>query len=140
ARGRVLVWLAPLIDISPLAVPAPLLLCLAITLARQAFGAPPQKSSAAVVVAFSPPIARMVAIKLGDPGIVAPERFAQLFNAGEHGVPELAVIVMLGNGFIITSMVWASFVVALIDQRAVKAAAILLLGAALTLFGVIHSV
>jgi len=50
------------------------------------------------------------------------------------------VIVMLGNGFIITSMVWASFVVALIDHRPYKAAAIVLLGAGLTLFGVIHSV
>jgi AGZA family xanthine/uracil permease-like MFS transporter len=82
----------------------------------------------------------MLAIKLGDPGIVAPERFAQLFAANDHGVAELAVIVMLGNGFIITSMVWASLVVALIDQRPARAAAILVLGAGLTAFGVIHSV
>jgi len=50
------------------------------------------------------------------------------------------VIVMLGNGFIITSMVWASFVVALVDLRRARAGAILLLGALLTVFGVIHSV
>ena len=37
-------------------------------------------------------------------------------------------------------MVWASFVVALIDHRPRKAAAILLAGAALTAFGIIHSV
>jgi len=47
---------------------------------------------------------------------------------------------MLGNGFIITSMVWASFVVALIDRRTGRAAAILALAALLTAFGVIHSV
>jgi AGZA family xanthine/uracil permease-like MFS transporter len=82
----------------------------------------------------------MLAIKLGDPGIVPPEQFARLFAAADGGLPELAVIVMLGNGFIITSMVWASFVVALIDQRHARAAAILLLGALLTAFGVIHSI
>jgi len=37
-------------------------------------------------------------------------------------------------------MVWASFVVALIDGRPLRAALILLLGGALSLFGVIHSV
>jgi len=57
-----------------------------------------------------------------------------------HGVSELAVIIMLGNGFIITSMVWASFVVALIDQRPVRAALVLGLGAVLTACGIIHSV
>jgi AGZA family xanthine/uracil permease-like MFS transporter len=138
--GGVFGWLANLIDILPLAVLAPILIFVAINITMQAFEATPHKYFAAVVMAFFPPIARMLAIKLGDPGIVPPDRFAQLFSAGEHGVSELAVVVMLGNGFIITSMVWASFVVALIDQRPAKAAAILLLGAALTLFGVIHSV
>ncbi|HSE11215.1 MAG TPA: hypothetical protein VLB69_01155, partial [Rudaea sp.] len=76
----------------------------------------------------------------GDPAIVPPDRFEHLFGAADGGLPELAVIVMLGNGFIITSMVWASFVVALIDQRRARAAAILLLGALLTAFGVIHSI
>jgi AGZA family xanthine/uracil permease-like MFS transporter len=37
-------------------------------------------------------------------------------------------------------MIWASFVVAMIDRRPRRAAWILLLGGALTLFGVIHSV
>jgi AGZA family xanthine/uracil permease-like MFS transporter len=50
------------------------------------------------------------------------------------------VITVLGNGFIITSMIWASFLVALIDGRTRRAACILLSGAALSLFGIIHSV
>ena len=91
-------------------------------------------------MAFFPPIARMVAIKLGDPSIVAPDHFAQLYANTDGGLPVMAVIFILGNGFIITSMVWASFVVALIDQRPRKAAAILLAGAALTASGIIHSV
>jgi hypothetical protein len=133
-------WIANLIEWIPIAVLAPILIFVAINITMQAFEATPQKYFGAVVIAFFPPIARMLAIKLGDPGIVPPDQFAHLFAAAEGGLPELAVIVMLGNGFIITSMVWASFVVALIDHRPYKAAAIVLLGAGLTLFGVIHSV
>src|SRR3546814_14094417 len=57
-----------------------------------------------------------------------------------HGLPELAVILALGNGFIITSMLWISTVVAMIDGRLLRAAGCLLVAAALALFGLIHSV
>lgn len=96
--------------------------------------------AAAVVFSFFPAIARMVTIKLSDPTYVAPDHFAALFNDGARGISELAVITVLGNGFIITSMIWASFVVALIDGRTARAASIVLLGAVLTVFGLIHSV
>jgi adenine/guanine/hypoxanthine permease len=46
---------------------------------------------------------------------------------------------MLGNGFIITSMLWASLVVALIDSKLRRAAGILLVAAVLCAFGFIHS-
>jgi AGZA family xanthine/uracil permease-like MFS transporter len=138
--GGVFGYLSNLIELLPLAVLAPILIFIAINITTQAFEATPQKYYAAVVFAFFPPIARMLAIKLGDPGIVPPEQFAHLFAAADGGLPELAVIVILGNGFIITSMLWASFVVALVDQRPRHAAAVLLLGAGLTLFGIIHSV
>jgi adenine/guanine/hypoxanthine permease len=47
---------------------------------------------------------------------------------------------MLGNGFIITSMLWATALAALIDQRPLRAAGALAIGAVLTAFGVMHSV
>ena len=138
--GGVFGYLSNLVEFIPLAVLAPILIFIAIHITMQAFEATPQKYFAAVVMAFFPAVARMLAIKLGDPGIVAPEHFAQLYTHADQGLPELAVIVILGNGFIITSMVWASFVVALIDRHLRRAAAIVLIGAALTMFGVIHSV
>ena len=55
-------------------------------------------------------------------------------------MPELAVIIALGNGFIITSMIWAGFLAAMVDRRPAAAVVTLLAGALLTLFGVIHSV
>ena len=50
------------------------------------------------------------------------------------------MIVTLGNGFIITAMLWTAAVVAMIDGQLRRASAFLLAGAALAAFGVIHSV
>jgi len=137
--GGMLGYLSNLVELLPLVVLAPILVYVAISITTQAFEATPTRYAAAVVFSFFPAIARMLAIKLGDPTYVAPEHFAALFNDASHGIAELAVITVLGNGFIITSMIWASFVVAMIDGRNGRAALIVLLGGALTLFGVIHS-
>ena len=138
--GGVFGYLSNLVELLPLPVLAPILVFVAIGITVQAFEATPLRYAAAVVFSFFPAIARMLTIKLSDPTYVSPEHFAGLFNDSTHGISELAVITVLGNGFIITSMIWASFVVALIDQRPLRAALILLLGGALSLFGVIHSV
>ncbi|MEO7431374.1 MAG: hypothetical protein ABIR62_05010, partial [Dokdonella sp.] len=138
--GGVFGYLSNFVELLPLAILAPILVFVAISITTQAFEATPQRYAAAVVFSFFPAIARMVAIKFSDPSVVAPDRFAALLGATGKGLPELAVLVALGNGFIITSMIWASFVVALIDHQLRRASAIVLLGAVLTAFGVIHSV
>jgi AGZA family xanthine/uracil permease-like MFS transporter len=138
--GGVFGYLSNLVELLPLAVLAPILVFVAIGITTQAFEATPTRYAAAVVFSFFPAIARMVAIKLGDPTYVAPDHFTTLYNDASQGISELAVINVLGNGFIITSMIWASFVVAMIDAKPGRAAWIVLLGGALTLFGVIHSV
>ncbi|HET6553370.1 MAG TPA: hypothetical protein VFG49_07520 [Dyella sp.] len=138
--GGVFGYLSNLVELVPLSVLAPILVFVAIGITVQAFEATPMRYAAAVVFSFFPAIARMVTIKLSDPAYVAPEHFQALFTDQSHGMPELAVITILGNGFIITSMIWASFLVALIDGRTMRACAILLLGGALSLFGIIHSV
>ena len=138
--GGVFGYLSNLVELVPLSVLAPILVFVAIGITVQAFEATPMRYAAAVVFSFFPAIARMVTIKLSDPTYVSPQHFGELFNQQGHGIAELAVITILGNGFIITSMVWASFVVAMIDGKSGRAALILLLGAGLTLFGLIHSV
>ena len=138
--GGVLGYLSNLVELLPLAVLAPILVFVAIDITTQAFEATPIQHAAAVVFSFFPAIARLVAIKLGDPTYVSPEHFAQLLNATDNGLPELGVIVTLGNGFIITSMIWGAFLAALVDRRTWAAIASLLAGGALTLFGVMHSV
>ena len=138
--GGVLGYVSGLVELLPLAVLAPIIIYVAIDITVQAFDATPKPHAPAVVFAFLPAIAYLMTIKLGNPGIVPPEQFAQLFADASHGLPELAVIVMLGNGFIITSMIWATTLAALIDARPRRAAVTLLIGAAFTAFGVIHSV
>ena len=138
--GGMLGVLAALVEFLPLAVLAPILVYVAIGICVQSFEATPRKYWAAVVIAFFPAIARMLAIKLGDPNYVPFERFGELYAPGAHGPSELFTIVVLGNGFILTSMVWAAAYVAVIDSKAWRASFALVIGAALTAFGLIHSI
>ena len=138
--GGMLGYLSNMIELIPLPVLAPVLVFLALNITAQAFSAVPPRHAPAVAICFFPSIARLVTIELGNPKFIAPERFAQLMNLAEHGLPTMAVIVALGNGFIITATLWAAFVVEMIEQRLRAAAAYLAAGAALCCFGIIHSV
>jgi AGZA family xanthine/uracil permease-like MFS transporter len=131
---------AGMVELVPLAVLAPIIVYVALDITVQAFDATPRPHWPAVALAFLPSVAYLLMIKLGNPGVVPPERFAQLFADTAHGVPELAVTVMLGNGFIITAMLWAATLVAMIDAKPWRAAGTLAVAALLTAFGVIHSV
>jgi AGZA family xanthine/uracil permease-like MFS transporter len=138
--GGMLGYLSNLIELIPLPVLAPVLVFLALNITVQAFSAVPLRHAPAVAICFFPSIARLLTIELSDPKFIAPERFAQLMNLAEHGLPAMAVIVALGNGFIITATLWAAFVVEMIEHRLRAAAAYLAAGAALCCFGIIHSV
>jgi AGZA family xanthine/uracil permease-like MFS transporter len=138
--GGILGYLSNLVELVPLAVLAPILVYVSIDITAQAFEASPGRHAAAVAFSFFPAIARLVAIELGNPDYVAPGHFSELLTSTAHGMPEVAVIVALGNGFIITSMIWAGFLAALVDRKTGVAVTTLLAGAVLTLFGVIHSV
>ena len=138
--GGVLGYLSNLIELLPLPVLAPILVFVALEITTQAFHTTPAAHASAVVFSFLPVIARLLTIKLGDPSYLAPDHFAALLGASDHGLPELGLIVMLGNGFIITSMIWGTFLVALIEQNYRAAIISLLVAMVLTSCGVIHSV
>jgi len=138
--GGIFGYLSNLVELLPLAALAPILVFVSIDITTQAFQATPARHAAAVVFSFFPAIARLLAIKLGDPAYIAPEHFATLLGASDRGLPELGLIVALGNGFIITSMIWGAFLAALLDRRHGAASLALLTGAVFTLFGIIHSV
>jgi len=92
-----------------------------------------------VAFAFFPTIARLVQIQLSNTDFVPVERFQQLLAGTGGRLPDLLVTVALGNGFILTAMLWGAFVAKLIDLVLRSASFYLLLCGVLTFFGVIHS-
>lgn len=139
--GGMLGLVSGLVQWLPLAVLAPIIVYVALDITTQAFQATPREHAAAMVLGFLPSVAYMLSIKLGNPAWIPPQHFAELMAASDSpGLPEMAVIVTLGNGFIITAMIWTSAVAAMVDRRLLRAAAFLFAGAVLALFGIIHSV
>ncbi|GAB3334854.1 hypothetical protein [Marilutibacter aestuarii] len=139
--GGMLGFVSGLVQWLPLAVLAPIIAYVGLDITVQAFQSTRREHAIAVALAFLPSVAYLLVIKLGNPAWIEPARFAELYAHGEgSGLPELATIVVLGNGFIITAMLWASALVAMIEGRLRLAAGWLLAAAALCLFGVIHSV
>jgi len=137
--GGMLGVISGLVQWLPLAVLAPIIVYVSIDITTQAFQATPRRHAGAMVLGFLPSVAYLLAIKA--PGWIAPERLAELVSTVDgHGLPELAVIFTLGNGFIITSMLWIATVAAMVDGRLRRACVFLLVAAGLTLFGLIHSV
>jgi AGZA family xanthine/uracil permease-like MFS transporter len=127
---------AVLVRLLPEAAVAPILVFVGLQITAQAFLASPARHAPAVAVSFLPAVAALVLIQgsllLGGVGKSAADL------AGEGRLVWGALLV-LGNGFILTALVWGSALVAIIDRRPQVAAAVLAIAAVATLFGLIHS-
>ncbi|MGB2869845.1 MAG: hypothetical protein WBD36_15455 [Bacteroidota bacterium] len=137
--GGMLGYVSFIVELIPRAVLAPILVFVAFDIIMQSFHAVPKRHAPAVAFAFFPTIARLLAIKLGNPEAVTPETFNNLMNAPGKALPELQVIVALGNGFIVTGMLWAAFLAELIDRRLKISCVYLLILAGFSFFGIVHS-
>ena len=137
--GGVLGYISFIVELIPRAVIAPILVFVALEIMCQAFLACPARHAPAVALAFFPTLGALVQIKLSNPAFVAPERFQQLLTAPGRELPELAVTVALGNGFVLTAMLWGALLAKLIDRQLKAASGYSLLCAGLTFFGLIHS-
>jgi AGZA family xanthine/uracil permease-like MFS transporter len=127
---------AVLVRLLPEAAVAPILVFVGLQITAQAFLASPERHAPAVAVAFLPAVAALVLIQggllLGGVGKSA----ADLTGEGRL---VWAALLVLGNGFILTALVWGSALVAIIDRRLRVAGAVLAIAAVATLFGLIHS-
>jgi AGZA family xanthine/uracil permease-like MFS transporter len=137
--GGILGFVSFIVEAIPRAALAPILIFVALDITIQAFHACPKRHAAAVAFAFFPTIARLLAIKFGTPSIVPLERFAQLMHTTGRELPEVLVTVALGNGFILTALLWGAFLAELIDRRLRLSALYLVILALFTFFGIIHS-
>jgi AGZA family xanthine/uracil permease-like MFS transporter len=137
--GGILGYVSFFVELIPRAVLAPILIFVALDIICQSFLACPARHAPAVAFAFFPTVARLLSIKLGNPDFVPVENFQKLMAAPGKALPELLVTFALGNGFIVTAMLWGGFLAELIDRHLRKASVYLLILAGLTFFGVIHS-
>ena len=136
--GGLLGVVAGLVQWLPVAVLAPIIVFVGLDITVQAFQSTRREHAIAVALAFLPAIAYLINIKFGS--WVAPDAAAALYAAVDsHGLSDVAALQVLGNGFIITAMIWAASLIALIERRTAVAVGVLLLGAAFTAFGVMHS-
>ena len=110
----------------------PILVFIGLEITAQSFHATPQRHYPAVAIACVPALAALVTIQSD-----------KLLAAGAHPSADLArelfSMRLLSSGFIVTSLLWAGMVAALIDRRLLQAAGWTLAAAAFTLCGVIHS-
>lgn len=136
--GGMLGYLSFIVKLIPAAVLAPILVFVALDIVVQAFAATPRQHGPAVALSYIPTLARLVAIQFDK--FLPQEKMSELLKPTGHEISEVQVIVALGNGFILTAMLWGAFVAELIDRRLLRSAAYLLVLAALTYPGIVHSV
>jgi adenine/guanine/hypoxanthine permease len=137
--GGMLGYIGFIVELIPRAVLAPILIFVALDIMCQAFHACPIAHAPAVAFAYFPTVARLLQIKLSDPNVVPMENFSRLLSAPGKELPGLLVTVALGNGFILTGMLWGAFMAKLIDRRLRASAAYLLVLACFSFVGIIHS-
>jgi len=111
----------------------PILIFIGLEIAAQSFHATPVRHYPAVVFACVPALAQL--------GLIFIDKLLPLASSqvDERLAAELQTMRILASGFIITSLLWASALAAIIDRRLWRAASLFLLAAIFTLYGVIHS-
>jgi AGZA family xanthine/uracil permease-like MFS transporter len=135
--GGMLGYIGYIVELIPRAVLAPILIFVALDIMVQAFLACPARHAPAVAFAYFPTIARLLAIKYGT--FLAAGTLAGLLAKTGKELPEVLVTVAVGNGFILTAMLWGGFLAELIDRKLARSALYLGILALFSFFGVIHS-
>jgi AGZA family xanthine/uracil permease-like MFS transporter len=131
------------LKVLPMAILAPILIFVALDIMVQAFQASPRAHAAAVALAYFPTVARLIQIQYDKNGLLMPENWARVLEEAAkpgHHIPETMLVVVLGNGFILTAMLWGGFMAELIDRRLKASAVYLFLLSGLSYFGIVHSV
>lgn len=118
----------------PKAAVFPILIFVGLEITAQSFLATARRHYSAVALACVPALAQLAIIFLDK--FLAPSAQGEL---PAHLASELLILRILANGFIVTSLIWASALAAIIDRRLVRAALFFALAAICTSFGIMHS-
>lgn len=120
----------------PAAAVAPMLVFIGLEVISQAFLATPARHSLAVAVSLLPSLAFVIALEVTSALASVGASVAQL--TGDVG-ETVRALVLLGNGFIISAVLWGAATTELMEHRFSRSAMYLAAGAMFSLFGVIHS-
>ncbi len=137
--GGVFGYLSFMVELIPRGVLAPILVYIAVEITSQAFLYSPAKHVPAVAIAIFPTIARLVSIQFENPELVAPQVIQHLIAKSSTGIPEVLVVIALGNGFILTGMLWGAAIAHMINKDLKRCAIYFLSLAVFSFFGIIHS-
>ena len=128
--------LSALVALLPEAAVAPILIFIGLEITAQAFHASPSRHGAAVAIAFVPVAAAVVLIEAGAAITGLGKAPSELTG---DAAAAWQTLVMLGNGFIVSAVLWAWALVSIIDRRFWVASALFAVASAATLCGLIHS-
>ncbi len=126
----------------PKATVYPILVFVGLEIAAQSFLATPRRHYPAVALACIPALATLavffVSQLFGD-GALLSQGISPATLQNSELKTNLSTTYLLANGFIVTSIIWASALAMAIDRRLLAAAAFYLVAAVCTLFGLMHS-
>jgi AGZA family xanthine/uracil permease-like MFS transporter len=134
--GAMVGVISVLVGILPEAAVAPILVFIGLEITAQAFLATPARHAPAVALAFLPAIAALLLIEFGT--LLAAFGKTAEDLAGE-AARAVEAIRLLGNGFILSALLWGAGAAWIVDRRLVAAAAVFALASLATLCGAIHS-
>lgn len=146
--GGMLGYIPVLVKLLPLACLAPILIFVAFDIVSQAFGESPRAHAPAVCFAIFPSVAQLLQITLDKAqpnslllaSALDPERVAAAAKIPLSFVESFGVFIILAHGFILTGMLWGAALAFMVDRQIRRAATVLVILAALSLFGLIHSI
>lgn len=128
-----------IVSIIPEAAVAPVLLYVAFEISMQGFVQCDKKYVAPILFAFFPNIAHLVQIKISSGDLIAIDKLQQKLFTIFPRISDYLIITILGNGFIVTGILWAAYLCFLIDCKWILAFICALILSILSYFGVIHS-
>jgi AGZA family xanthine/uracil permease-like MFS transporter len=124
-------WFTFLFNWLPEPAMFPILVFVGLEITAQSFKATPVRHYPALALAALPALANLATIA-GDLVLAGREPPA-------HALVPMQALRCLANGFIVTSMLWAAVLAAVIDKHLGRAAAYLLVAALCSLVGIMHS-
>jgi AGZA family xanthine/uracil permease-like MFS transporter len=129
-----------IVNLVPEVTVAPVLFYVAFEIAMQGFMHSDKKHYPVILFAIFPSIARLVEIKITDGSLIPVDKLQeQMFANVLPTISDHLAIVVLGNGFIVTGMLWATMLYFAMERKWMKSFVSSCVLAVLAFFGIIHS-